>query len=79
MTVLNEAEKSIKNAGTNRGRTGAVRGKMSRKEPQEKKQEKDTTLIEAMVYEQKKKGANHYETHPMGRAGFEYKFTRHFR
>ena len=77
LMVLGDAEKNIKKGGLNRGRTGAVTGQMSSKEPQEKKQGGDTTLIEAMVYEQKKKGANLYDSHPVGPAGLEPKITRH--
>ncbi len=71
LTILESAEYSLKNGGLIRGRTVAEMPEMSRKEPQEKKQREDVTLLQASRYEQKKKDANLYETHPLGVTGLE--------
>jgi hypothetical protein len=57
--------------GLNRGQTAAVKPEMSREEPQERTQANDATLLNAAIYEQNKKGANLYETHPVGGTGLE--------
>ena len=44
---------------------------MARIDSQEKNRANDTTLLSAMLYERNKKGANHCDSHRMGRAGFE--------
>jgi len=53
LTVLDGAEDSLENGGLIRGRTGAVKQVLSRKELQEEKQGVDAKLLEATLYEQK--------------------------
>ena len=55
----------------NRVHTTDASPEMSRQEPQEEKQGEDLTLLHAALYEQNKKGANLYETHPVGDIGLE--------
>ena len=67
LAVLKDAEKRVHNRVHTTGETPEIK----RRESQEKKQGDDVTLLHASIYEQKKKGANLYETHPMGDGGFE--------
>ena len=62
---------AIEIGGLNRGQTAAVTGQMSRRESQEENQGDDTTLLNAMIYESKKKGANLYDPHLIVPRGFE--------
>ncbi len=71
LAVLDDAEKTLEKGGVNRGQTVAVTPEIGRKERQEKKHGEDTTLLNATIYEQNKKGANLYESHPMGVTGLE--------